>query len=789
MRNMLKKLFSTSDDATPIHFQRLFDTQSNPALLLSPQAEILYCNEAVCSMYGLSRAELLHQNYFLICHQHHIHPVYSTLSAMLTSPQTTQTTLLHTEPRRVIQWSATPYRLTTQDGYVFLQGMDVTTLTNASVAAKNLQSSIIDLLPNHHIFWKDLNSIYLGCNQAFSHSLGFRSPEDVIGKSDYDLPVKKENSDAYIIDDKEVMTSKKPKLNIEEPQALENGETRILRTSKIPLTDSIGEVYGVLAIYSDVTEQKDNEKKLIEANKKLEKAYQVKSEFIRNMSHDIRTPLSGILQTTRAISDGKISESDIPEYAFAMWEASNNLMDFFSHIIDVSRKEHFDFEDNVVKFDLHKLLANLKSTYHVIAKHKNVDLTVEHTPDVPQYLVGKHFRLHRILMNLLGNALKFTQKGSVRLIVEHADTRDDNVVLRFSIIDTGIGISNDKLALIFEPFTRLTPAFTGQYPGSGLGLHVVKEYVEKMQGEVYVESEENHGSIFTCIVPFKRPILNNDNDVTEFEEESPMLINQTASKEKSPGHAKNTAAPKQKSLGSRVLLVEDYILAQNIGLLILSEMGYDVDVASSGEEALALAKINAYDLIYIDIGLPDIDGIETVRRIRENDQNPNKDTFVAALTAHADDHLQQQCKQVGIHEIMLKPLSSEKALHLHRVVFKNDTAPCSSNVIDFNLWHSRLNNKADQIPGFFELLAESLPNDKHELITAYEKNDQAALKMITHKMKGGLKYCGCPALESAVLALEMAVKNKHTADMQTHYTDTLRAIDDVMQAYETFCQQ
>lgn len=536
---------------------------------------------------------------------------------------------------------------------------------NTVYLATQLQSSIIDHLPNHYIFWKDVHSVFLGCNKAFALSANLKSPSEIIGKTDYDLPWSKEESDNYIADDQQVMKSRKPKLNIEEPQTLPNGKKIILLTSKVPLFDQKGEVCGVLAIYSDITEQKLNEKNLIESNKKLERANQVKSEFIRNVSHDIRTPLSGIQQATRMIYENKISEEEIPEYAFAAWEASNKLMELFNQIIEISKKQHFSFEDQIVKFDLYNLLEELEKTYLIVAKHKNIKLEIEYSPKVPRFLLGKNHLLHRILMNLLGNALKFTNEGSVKLLVEKAQENEGKVILRFSVIDTGIGIAKEKHDMIFEPFVRIFPSFQGQYQGSGLGLHVVKDYINKMQGEIYVESEEGQGSMFTCIIPFKRPILDNDNDIVETDYDQKLPNNIQPPKD----FAKvNPTFSEIKHSQYRVLLVEDDKLMQTIGLALLKEMSnYQIDLAKSGEEALELTTKFHYDIIYMDIGLPKLNGIEVVRQIRATN-NPSQNAFIAALTAHADEDITKQCLDVGMQLVLYKPLTPEKVQQVQSLI-------------------------------------------------------------------------------------------------------------------------
>ncbi len=665
-------------------------------------------------------------------------------------------------------------------------------LIKASSEATQLRSSIVDHIPNYFIFWKDKDSIYLGCNAAYAQTAGVNSPNSIIGKSDYDLPWSKKESDAYRADDKLVMESKQAKLNIIEPQTLANGKKIVLLTSKVPLINSQGDVYGILGIYSDITEQKENEQKLIEANLKLELALQSKSEFVRNISHDIRTPLSGIQQTARMISDGKISEEDVPEYAFHILEASNQLMELFNQIISVSKKEHFDFEDHIVKFDVYKLLKGLKETYEVVAKHKGLTLEIEHTKDVPHYLLGKHERLHRIFLNLLGNALKFTKKGSVKLLVEKAKEENQNIILRFSIIDTGIGIPEDKHAHIFEPFSRLQPSYQGEYEGVGLGLHLVKEYIEKMDGEIYVESEEGHGSIFTCIIPFKRPILENNNDIVEAEYTHQIPIKEKKVKSSAKTKEKNIDSSTKNSNGPLypVLLVEDNALAQHMGQLILKGMptNYQVDVASSGEEALELTLKKAYQLIYIDIGLPKMDGTETVRQIRANSKNPSQHAFIVALTAHADDETAKQALASGMQHVLIKPLTPEKAQQIQIALIRSQTSKESSTVIDFNLWLTRVGQSEEMLEETFHMLAKQFLIDRPIIVKTYEAHDLPALQAITHKMKGALGYCGLPRLESAIKGIELAAKQGNQQEVGKWYTEVIEALDEAEKEYQKWAE-
>lgn len=560
-------------------------------------------------------------------------------------------------------------------------------LEHAYQEARYLQDSLIDLIPNYFIFWKDKQSVYLGCNAAYATHAGLKSADAIINKTDYDLPWSRKESDAYRLDDQCVMKSRLPKLNIVEPQTLADGKKIVLLTSKVPLINNKGDVYGILGIYFDITEQKNAEQKLIDTNKKLEMAIRSKSEFIRNISHDILTPLSGIQQITRMIAEGNVVKEDIPKYAFQASEASTQLMNLFDQIIVVSKEENFDFEDKIVKFDLYHLLEDLKKTYSIVAQHKALQLDIEYKEDIPRYLLGKQQRLHRVLLNLLGNALKFTEEGNVKLLVENPKNTDNTIILRISVIDTGIGIPADKHDAIFEPFSRVQPSYQGQYMGSGLGLHIVKEYIEKMQGEIYLESEPGHGSIFTFIVPFKHPILENDND--EYAPEivpgnSASIIDTVSKKQNKPLFLSKD----QTAVDYQILLVEDDKLMQTIGVALLKNIkGYAVDLAKSGDEALNLANKKQYDAIYMDIGLgTGIDGIETTRLIRAN-KGPSQHAFITSLTAHADKEISQQCLEVGMQQILFKPLTAEKIQQVHtnlNITTENRT------VIDWRLWLSLL---------------------------------------------------------------------------------------------------
>ena len=319
-----------------------------------------------------------------------------------------------------------------------------------------------------HVFWKNKRSVYVGCNDAFAKSLGLSSPEEVIGKTDYDLSTKKEESDAYRVDDQYVMTSLQPKLNIEEYQTLPNGKTILLLTNKVPLLKKSGEVMGVLGIYSDITERKKMEEKLNEAKEMAEAANAAKTEFLRNMRHDFRTPFTGILGLAGVMKE---QETDLAKQENLKYieESAEALLDHLNEIMEFIEIESGQLPILEKTFDLWVLLKDASKMMLPSTKKKHLDFQCIIDEILPQYVIGDRIRTHRILMNLLSNAIKFTDKGSIKLEAKVLRQFNQTIIIQFIVQDTGIGIPEEKQNIIFERFNRLTSSYSGLYFRKGAG--------------------------------------------------------------------------------------------------------------------------------------------------------------------------------------------------------------------------------------------------------------------------------------------------------------------------------
>ena len=357
-----------------------------------------------------------------------------------------------------------------------------------------------------HVFWKNSLSVYLGCNERYAELVGLSSVDEIIGKTDTDLPWQSSHSAALFQQGDQETLSGKPIYNHEETLVLPNGKKIIALVSKLPILDDDGQALGVVGYFSDITELKQKEQELQKAKQLAEAANQAKSAFIANISHDIRTPLSGLVGLAEIIADHLQLPSQ-QENMRDLVETGYALLKLLNEIIEFSRLELSELPRSDLKFNLTELLNHVVALEKPSAAGKNLALSLWVDKAIPSYLIGDSIRLHRILLNLISNAIKFTRTGFVRIRAELAQQQGRELILKITVQDSGIGISADQQSLIFSRFTRLIPSYRGLYAGSGLGLTVAKQFITDMHGEIYVDSQEQQGSTFTCVIPCRQALL------------------------------------------------------------------------------------------------------------------------------------------------------------------------------------------------------------------------------------------------------------------------------------------
>ncbi len=373
----------------------------------------------------------------------------------------------------------------------------------------NLQAYITTIVNNlpGAVYWKDRNGAYMGCNQFVAQMAGFNSSRDMIGKTDYDL-CWKEFADDWHHMDQEVM--KKEKTLIREERAkLADGRIITELTFKTPLRDSQGTIMGVIGTSLDITDKKVLEEQLIQAKEKAEAANHAKTEFIRNIEHDIRTPFSGVYSMAHFLVD-EIKEEQANAMIRAIADCATELLNYCNSAIEFSRLESGALPLVDKKMDLKNLAERVLAMEKPAALSKNLEIYFDYDPDLPRLFISDEQRIQRILINLLGNAIKFTKQGHIKLSIQKLkEIKDRHCVVQLIVEDTGIGIPDDKQAAIFEKFSRVSPSNQNYYKGAGLGLSSVRYLVQSLEGELDLESELGQGSRFICSLPMTISLLDN----------------------------------------------------------------------------------------------------------------------------------------------------------------------------------------------------------------------------------------------------------------------------------------
>ncbi len=629
-----------------------------------------------------------------------------------------------------------------------------------------------------HVYWKDKNGIYLGCNTLQAKSLGFNEGSELIGKSDFDLPWSTNIAALYHKNDSRIMESRSSEIIEEESQM--DGKKVIVLSHKTPMCNKKGEVTGVLGISIDITDRKRTEAELKEAKDRAEAANVAKTEFLENMRHDIRTPLAGITGFASIISD-EVNDPKIKEYVENLKASSDALLNLLNEIL-----EFIEINSNKIpiykkKFSLKHRMEEVINLYKAIAKQKNIGLAIDFDPDIPPFLIGDSVRIHRIIMELIANAFTFTSSGSIKLAAHLASSVGQNLIVKISVQDTGIGINPDKKEEIFQQFKKLSPSYKGLYKGSGLGLAIVNEFIEDLHGEIYVESVLDEGSTFTCIIPLKKALLDE-----AFGSEPIRTQSVTNKVDKDIDHETHTMEHKKTGIQNSILVVEDNAIAAAVAQAMLTNLDCQIDWAIDGKSATQLAYNHEYDLIFMDIGLPDIDGFEVTRRIRLQELNKGVHVPIIALTAHLDENNKQECLKSGMNAVLTKPLTKEKAQDILNAFISNRKPPHEENKepsesiglkdtfdepsIDFDLAIEQMGGQTKLVNDMLTMLINSFPAEIVLFEKSYKTKDWPAVQKLAHKMKSGASYCGTVRLKTLCTQLESAIMKNQPEHYQSLYT-------------------
>ena len=490
-----------------------------------------------------------------------------------------------------------------------------------------------------------------------------------------------------------------------------------------------GQLIGITVFIRDASESKATETELMAEKEAAQADAKAKSAFLSSMSHEIRTPMNAILGLTEILLQKKHDETSV-ENLKAIKFSANNLLSIINDILDFSKIEAGKFGFEIQPFDLFHVLEEINKGIQVSAKARNLVYDFQISPSIPRFFRGDSVRLSQILLNLLGNSLKFTKAGRILLAVDVIGESDAEIEIEFKVSDTGIGIPKSQLSNIFNSFTQVHRNNRFNSQGTGLGLSITKRLVELQQGSIEVESEVGKGTVFTFRLRYFKA---NQRDLEPESEGEEIRSN----------HFQNL----------KVLVVEDNKINQLLAKQLLTSWGVTVEVANDGFEAIAKLQRRTFDLILLDLQMPEIDGFEVTRFVRKTIKAPANQIPIVALTADAFTETKQLTQNAGMNDFITKPFQQKDLLRVLRKFSPQDYEIRESDVaveiaenqsIDFEF----IKDKFGKDPETFRYILEVFINDiakELELVRGYiEKNDNANASKLAHKLVSTFSAMGMP---------------------------------------------
>jgi len=526
---------------------------------------------------------------------------------------------------------------------------------------------------------------------------------------------------------------------------------------------------GLILDCRDISQRKKDAEELLRAQK-------AKELFLANISHEIRTPINGIAGMADLLNQNPSAE-DRSLYLKAIKTASENLKVIINDILDLASIESGKLKFEKIHFDLNKTIRSLVDTFRLQSNEKGIHLNYHKDPTVPSVFIGDPVRLNQILINLISNALKFTHQGSIHITVSLEQIKNKDYHIKFEIKDTGIGIHKSKLRTIFESFSQADASVTRKYGGTGLGLTIVRQLVQMQHGSIRVASEENKGSLFTVVIPYR--IGTTDEQIS----------------------GEKIGLNKSLQLQSAsILLVEDNDINRLYAGSILRMWGCPFDTAENGEIAIEKLKKSHFDLVLMDIQMPVMDGFETTKVIRQWSNEKSKIPIIA-LTANATQKDIDKCISLGMNDCLTKPFTQEDLLKMLGKYLGNKfhlihslSQHVSTNQhdkVDFSYLEKVSGNNKDFIKEIAEAFIKSIPNSIQDLDKHADHENWTELARIAHKIKPSITLLGVHNLKDKIVKLEEEAKlhknpwliNKLSKEISYELQETLDSLKIQINSY------
>jgi two-component system, OmpR family, aerobic respiration control sensor histidine kinase ArcB len=767
----------------------LANQTSEALIVLDGHARLFLLNNSAEKLFGCRSENKIGISFAEFCQQHHMPCFFNVPDFKKNSEAISVIPTLVNQVQ--LNWSV--QRLDDRDDvFYFLKTMCLEQEKNQNEIFQ--LETLIENMPCN-VYWVDKECKMINCNQNVLNMLQM-SREEFRGKTYEELSQIAQWPEGLAQklknDDLHVMRTGTPVFGLEDPPIPHaNGTFSNFLSSRVPLRNQAGDILGIAGISMDVTALK-------EARAKAEIANLAKSAFIANMSHDIRTPLTGVIGLSELL-ESELKNPHHKEEAHLLHDSGEELLKMLNDILeDVQAGDISEDDVHNEVFDLHQCIDDLIKLERPTTILKNLGLTADIDSSVPRYLVSDRKKIHRVLLNLLGNSIKFTQTGHITIEVNCLPSEDNQVHLQFGVSDTGIGIAKDIQEQIFERFFRASPSYKGIYNGYGLGLSIAQSYVSLLGGTITLTSEVGRGTTFYF-------------DIICTKGSSERVSRETHKVTLSPQRAMNEQRP-------HLLLIEDNCLALKVLESLVTKSGCTYKSALTGEDAFDLIQSTTLDLIITDIGLPGISGYEFASKVRQWEQSHSKEPLpIIGLTGHAKELAYDECIASGMNDVFTKPgdvhmleqvlnyyvFNKESNLqqkdseqnavglgadlpHTEEELFKLQEVP----IFDFQDAMKHVNDRAVLFQILKVSVSDTAQQDIEEMKLAYAHGNWARIENIAHKIKSGAVYIGTRRLFYACLYLERYYKAGHRLMLVKLYEqillinkETLTTVDEWLKNY------
>jgi len=650
----------------------------------------------------------------------------------------------------------------TEKPYVIGFSQNITERIEAERALKKSEEKYRSIIANMNmgLLEEDANEQIIYANNSFCKMIGFE-PVELIGK----------NASAILFKDVKFNTNKehsvkKKQLNSDAYELMvkdKKGDIRWWLVSSAPTYDNSGKFSGSIGIHLDITMQKNLEHDLRKAKSDAERSAHAKEIFLANISHEIRTPMNAILGIGRLLSKTSLNTQQ-KFYHNTIQNAANNLLVIINDLLDFSKIEAGKLSLEQIGFDLRAIMENTVLIMKHKAEEKGLVLKYTINPNVAPVLIGDPYRINQVLLNLISNSLKFTEKGEVRINCSLQYDDHDAQRLQFQVVDTGIGMSKEYMTHLFDKFSQEDESVTRKFGGTGLGMSISRQIIELMGGSIKVHSVKNEGTTISFTIKFPKGTVD-DLPVSQFKSIDTHILK-----------------------GKKILLAEDNEMNRFLAVTVLSQYGAQVEEAEDGEKAIEKLTSSHFDLVLMDVQMPVKDGLETTRYIR---RNIDTNIPIIALTANAYKKEEEVCINSGMNDFISKPFEEEKLVQMVAKWLGRSTKQMpepdekksqeQDKLYDLEALYAIGKGDNGFVKKMIGLFTNSMPDALKRMQEAYLSRDWKTLSEITHSIKSAIKSMGVTVLDRDIDVLENYKNNHGTKpDIEGHINKVQSVLNEII---------